>query len=185
MAGKPGLMELKGLLAIGGLPDLGPGPRPGVLPHAALIAKLDSLLSQTSLPSVSHDLIRALILLWHDRLDPAHALAQGMDNPDGSFLHGIVHRREPDYANAKYWFRRTGRHAAFANIAQRAAWLLESKGERTLLNNIIPYGEWDPIVFIDLCERAVGNSTSNGRTKILKELQGIESEALLEHFMSS
>ena len=64
MAGKSGPGEFKQMLAAGGLPDLGPGPRAGILPHANLAETLDRLLTNTDLPSVTRDLIRGLILLW-------------------------------------------------------------------------------------------------------------------------
>src|ERR1700719_4147373 len=110
MTTHPQVGEFQNLLAIGGLPELGPGPRQGVLPHAQLDPPLNKLLAQADLSSTSRDLIRALVLLWHDRLDAAHAIAQAIEDADGSFLHGIVHRREPDYGNARYWFRRVGAH---------------------------------------------------------------------------
>ena len=36
-----------------------------------------------------------------DFLDESHSISQENHNPTGSFWHGILHRREPDYENAK------------------------------------------------------------------------------------
>ncbi len=183
MAGKPGLREFKELLATGGLPDLGPGPWAGVLPHRQLTETLDSLLHDANLPPVSQDLVRGLILLWHDHMEPAHEIAQEIENADGSFLHGIVHRREPDYGNAAYWFRRVGGHPCYPNIAEKAAAFLESKKVPALQRQLISNGVWDPFAFIELCEKAAGTPATDPQTEILRGIQGIESEALLEYLL--
>ncbi|MDB6124579.1 MAG: hypothetical protein JWQ71_3572 [Pedosphaera sp.] len=185
MAGKVGLEGFEQLLIAGGLPELGPGPRANVLPHAALDETLRQLLSHSDLPSVKQELIRALILLWHDRMDAAHAIAQGIEDADGSFLHGIVHRREPDYSNAKYWFRRVGDHACYPEIARRTASLLGVKGARDLESKLVLNGKWDALAFIDLCAGVAGGPTTDPQVSLLREVQGIESEALLEHLVNS
>ena len=177
--------EFRELLTAGGLPELGPGPRQNVLPHDRLEKSLEKLLSQARLSSTASELVRALVLLWHDRLDAAHEIAQGIENPDGSFVHGIVHRREPDYSNAGYWFRRVGSHGAFPRIADGTARLLETGRGGGLQKEMIPKGQWDPFAFIDLCERAAGKPASDDQVKLLRQIQGVESEALLEYFLKN
>src|ERR1041385_8979921 len=98
--------QLSPLLGTPEPPELGPGPRAKVQPLPALQRQLDATLGQTQLAGVNADLVRALVLLWHDHFDAAHAIAQTIETRDGSYVHGILHRREPDYGNAKYWFRR-------------------------------------------------------------------------------
>jgi hypothetical protein len=39
--------------------------------------------------------------------DAAHEIVQGIDSPVASYLHGILHRAEGDYSNARYWFIRS------------------------------------------------------------------------------
>ena len=102
-------------------PSLGPKPRAGCDTVASLDKKLGQLFRDTALAEDVHALVRSLVLLWHDHLDESHSVSQAIHNADGSFLHGIMHRREPDYGNAKYWFRRVGRHPAFAAISARVA----------------------------------------------------------------
>src|SRR6516225_11398987 len=118
------------------LADLGPGPRPGVSPESELNESLAKTFKESQLPEGEQELVRALVLLWHDHLDAAHTLAQSVENPDGSYVHAIMHRREPDYGNAAYWFRRVGQHPAFAEIAKQAAALLQPKDE-ALRNELI------------------------------------------------
>jgi hypothetical protein len=185
MAGKSTMAEFSGLLEVGGLPDLGPGPRSGVLSHDELTKKLDPLLHDSELPSVRRDLVRGLVLLWHDRMEPAHEIAQGIENADGSFLHGILHRREPDYGNATYWFRRAGSQSCFAKIAERTAAFLTQKDRPDLQAKLIAHGEWDPFAFIGLCEKAASRSSDAGLIILLREIQGIESRSLLEYWLNS
>lgn len=185
MAAKPELKDFAKLLGTGGLPELGPGPRAGILPHAELEQNLNQLLEHGSLPSVSRDLIRALILLWHDRLDPAHVIAQGIENSDGSFVHGIVHRREPDYSNAAYWFRRVHAHPCYPKLAKRIDEKLTAANALSVKDELLPRGEWDPLAFIRLCEKAAKRPTNDPQVELLRNVQGIETEVLLEHFLNS
>jgi hypothetical protein len=173
-------LKLKELLDAGGLPELGPGPRAGVTPREKLRAAVDELLAGSDLPETSEELVRGLILLWHDHIEPAHDIAQAIENPDGSFLHGILHRREPDYGNAAYWFRRVGRHKCFPEIAKRVADLLKAKNESTMQKELIRNGEWNAFGFIDLCEKAGAKRSGDVSVKLLREIQGIETEVLLE-----
>lgn len=185
MAGKSTVAGFGELLEAGGLPDLGPGPRSGVLSHDELTKKLDPLLHDSELPSVRRDLVRGIVLLWHDRMEPAHEIAQGIENADGSLLHGILHRREPDYGNAGYWFRRVGSHACFPKIAERTAALLTQKDRPDLQPKLIAHGGWDPFAFIELCEKAASRTSDAGQTVLLREIQGIESRSLLEYWLKS
>jgi hypothetical protein len=165
-------------------PELGPDPRPGIESEAELQKRLDKLLDNSNAQAEQRELIRALVLLWHDQLDAAHEIAQDIENATGSFVHGIMHRREPDYGNAAYWFRRVGKHPAFAEIAARAAKVLASKGDAELTRNLIPGGEWDPFAFITACEGAA-RSGGKGQKEVLREVQAIESAALFDWLCDS
>jgi hypothetical protein len=159
--------------------ELGPARRTCTQLEAALNVQMDELLHQTKLPAISQQLVRGLILLWHDHLDASHTISQSIENSDGSFVHAIMHRRELDYGNSKYWFRRAGRHPAFPEIAQRVAALLESKGEVGLLKKLVPGGQWDAFAFVDACERPAKQQ------ELLREIQWIEFEVLLERFLGN
>ena len=75
------------LLATPNPPELGPGPREGVQPVAALEHALAEWSSATSVSRRNQDLVRALILLWHDHLDESHTISQSIENADGAFVH--------------------------------------------------------------------------------------------------
>src|SRR5438045_1918754 len=64
---------------------------------------------------------RAGLLLYFGFWDAAHEIAQAIENAEGSYWHAIVHRQEPDAANAAYWFRQVGPHPIFPALAERAA----------------------------------------------------------------
>jgi len=177
------LSEIKRLMAAAGVPELGPGPRDGVQPQKLLEESLEQLWADSKLASERRDLVLALVLLWHDHLDASHLIAQAVENRDGSFVHGIMHRREADYGNAKYWFHRVGVHVAFPAISARAIMCLEAKGENRWRDRLLPKGMWDPFAFVDACQADARTPNSGSDQELLRDLQRIEMESLLEHLL--
>ena len=96
--------------------------------------------------------------LWNE----AHELAQNIETADGSYWHGIVHRQEPDAGNAGYWFRRVGAHPIFPALRARAVEIGYPAG-----------AQWDPIAFIEYCERQPG--------QIARDMERAEWELLFDH----
>src|SRR5262245_6967286 len=124
------------------------------------------------------ELLRATVLLWNDRLGSAHKIAQAIENADGSYVHAIIHRREPDYSNSRYWFHRVGNHPCFDELVQRAEQLLKSHA--ALRAKIIPNGAWDPFAFVDACERRLSSESEQ-----LRAIQATELQILAEYFSGS
>jgi hypothetical protein len=176
------LDQLRTLIATPEPPELGPGPRGGLQPLATLSKQIDFVLSKAAWPASSQPLVRATILLWHDHLDAAHEIAQKIDDADGSYVHGLMHRREPDYGNAKYWFRRVGQHSCFTDLARMAGGFLQDEKASVLESQLIPRGRWDPFAFIDACERAESGSASAAQARLLRSIQAVELETLLDYF---
>jgi hypothetical protein len=177
--------QINQLLATPQPPELGPGPRGEVQSQTELKDALDALFRGRMLTTTNQQLIRALLLLWHDHLDASHVISQGIENPDGSLVHAIMHRREPDYSNSKYWWRRVGQHPCFLEITRRVTELLKSKGKRDLAAKLAPRGEWDAFAFVDACEAAAELPASDTRVRLLREIQRIESECALNRFLES
>jgi hypothetical protein len=160
-------------------PSLGPGPRTGREELASLSPRLDQALA--GLSPAAEKLIRSLVLLWHDHLEQSHSLSQEIQSRDGSYAHGIMHRREPDYGNARYWFQRVGDHPCYSAIGERVQ-KLEGAPAKEMISRLAPHRKLDPFAFIELCEEAAGQSEEAPLLQFLRNVQQIEFEVLLEHF---
>src|ERR1700730_427089 len=64
---------------------------------------------------------RSLLLLAAGDIEAAHRIAQESSSADGAYVHGMIHRIEDDFDNARYWFFRAGVHPASPEIYRRAA----------------------------------------------------------------
>ena len=129
--------------------------------------------------------IKSGLLLWNDALDDSHDISQGLRNNTGSYWHGIMHRREPDYGNAKYWFGRVGTHPIFPKLRERAiAIAKEVQNPSDTLAQITQTIEnelhWDAYQFIDWCQ-AAENEPSSDATQFLQQVQAAEIKLLLAY----
>lgn len=155
--------------------------RPHVQSAASLNAVFSDLAREMDWPTRRADLIRSVALLWHDHLEAAHRIVQSVEDPDGNLVHAILHRREPDYANAKYWFRRVGEHPVFGPLATAARQLLSRQANPALERTLIPDGKWHPLAFVDECQECARLAGGHPRLATAVELQRLEFEVLLEH----
>jgi len=64
-------------------------------------------------------LIESGLWLLCGELDLSHSISQNDGSAEGSFWHGIMHRREGDFGNSKYWFGRVGHHSVHSDLAAR------------------------------------------------------------------
>jgi hypothetical protein len=176
------LQKIQPLLNTKGLAGLGSAARPGREPLKSLEEKLSRIFSETKVLPSTQPLIRSLVVLWHDYLDESHSISQEIHSADGSFLHGIMHRREPDYGNAKYWFQRVGAHPSYPAIAARAREVLDEAQLDDLITKLIHGDAWDSFAFIDACDNALRKNDPT-TISILRQIQEIESKTLLEHFL--
>ena len=114
--------------------------------------------------------VRSALFLYFSALDESHTISQDIDSTTGSFLHGIMHRQEPDYSNAKYWFRRVGAHELYPTLREDAL-RLNLKTD-ALRETIQSKPQWDPMWFVDECARGAGAGGALERD--LEELQRLE-----------
>lgn len=170
-------------------------PLPPLVPENAWSNELTDTLIATSLEdlfqgqSLKDDIfagaIKSGLLLWNDALDDSHDISQELGNNTGSYWHGIMHRREPDYSNAKYWFGRVGTHPIFPTLRERALELYkETQSPSDTLSQIAQSIEdnehWDAYQFIDWCQAAQDASTSDV-TQFLQQVQAEEIKLLLAY----
>jgi hypothetical protein len=161
------------------LPPLGPGsPDPAVRPRLQ-----DLTVERAFAPHQVRDRDMAaacLAGLWllHDFLDESHTISQAIHTPTGSYWHGLMHRREPDFENAKYWFRRVGAHPVFDAVRAAAA-EVAAAAPHPAAGFLTTQRAWDPFAFIDLGADAVA-----GRVpceQLCRQVQQREWEVLFDH----
>lgn len=121
--------------------------------------------------------VRSALYLYYSALDESHTISQNIPSAAGSFLHGIMHRQEPDYSNAKYWFRRVGEHELYPTLREDALRL--SLKSETVRAEIAQRPKWDPMWFVDACERGAGAGGAQERD--LEELQRLEWSLLFDY----
>jgi hypothetical protein len=117
--------------------------------------------------------------LWHDWLDESHVISQSLSSATGSFWHAIMHRREGDFSNSKYWYARCQNHPVMAQLANQAGQILHSMpADKNLLR--VMSGGWSPNGFVDLVESAATDE-KNSRQAAAVSLGQLEWRLLFDH----
>lgn len=124
-------------------------PPPPLVPQTVLDPALTPEINALVAPSMT----KAVLHLMNDDLASAHPFAQAAEGQGlADWAHAIIHRREGDYGNARYWFSRAASLPALAEC----------------------YGPAGPAEFLDQCRRA-----GRGRDEALERRQRDEMAALL------
>ncbi len=120
--------EVERLFEVLPLDDAMPDLRPAVqnLPARGLVSSISS-----NVPAE----VLAGLFLYVDDLEASHEISQNSPGFIGSYWHAIMHRREGDFWNAKYWYRNALRHQA------------------------LPELDYDPYAFTDACEQDKGQNS--------------------------
>ena len=153
--------ELVAAVEAAPMPGLGEGPQDSSL---AGILAANPLQQAYGLSEGQRQLCCSGLWLLAGDLDRSHTISQDLPSAEGSFWHGIMHRREGDFGNAKYWFRRVGDHPIYVVISQ------QTEGDYD-----------DPADFVDACSRA-SKSEAVQRCQLA---QWIEWQALMVHCLTN
>ncbi|MFM8188097.1 MAG: hypothetical protein ACKN85_06395 [Pirellula sp.] len=126
---------------------------------------------ETTSPSLDV-MTQALLYLRIGSMEPAHSHVQDATRGLGAYIHGVLHRMEQDYWNAKYWFARVNdpELTHFVDVHIRRA----ATGEGRLIGN------WSgPAAFVDMCQSS-SDAGRNGQQEHLVQLALWEWQALWE-----
>lgn len=124
-------------------------------------------------------LVHAALWLWHDWLDESHQICQSVDTHEGAFWHAIMHRREGDFSNSKYWYAKCDGHPLFATISGTAQALINPwPADKMLLK--LNYSSWSPSAFVDFVEYTHTHPTDE-RKSLAVALQQLEWRTLFDH----
>ena len=115
-------------------------------------------------------LIRGALLNAADALAAAHRIFQDDASDLGSYWHGVMHRREGDFDNARYWFRRAGRLPIFDKMHEAAAQVSATMAKQAT---------WDAYLLTGMCEQVKFGDTDAVAECV--KLQRVEFDQLLAY----
>ena len=148
-----------------------------------LIQEIHSLSNQDLCggPISDHDMaqsVRAGFFLIAGAFEEAHSIVQELETLEAYYWHGIIHRREPDWSNAKYWFRRLGHHLVFDDLTK----LVRDQSSQSQQSGqvLFPSGKWDAFKFVDFCQSSESEENSETLDNLIF-FQQYELEMLLKH----
>ena len=94
----PTLSEIKSRL-------LARDPLPPLIPASVYDPALTAAIAALNAPA----LVTIGLHVLNDDLESAHPLSQALEgDPQADYWHALIHRREGDYSNSRYWFGRVG-----------------------------------------------------------------------------
>src|SRR4029453_3450433 len=120
--------------------------------------------------SKAFPVVRGGLLYALDDLAGCHQFFQETASALVSYWHGMMHRREVDFDNARYWFRRAGALPFFDTLPPRAAAISADMAKQL---------SWDPYLFTGECEQRRFGADSDESE--LVRLQQAEFEVVFDY----
>ncbi len=151
----------------------------------ALLEKLSpqNVLARTPRSTADASCVLSALWLWHNFLDESHNISQSIATPTGSYWHAIMHRREGDFWNSKYWLNKCRGHPALSRISAAAVDVVNASREARAVHPMIQ-GDFDAAAFVDLVE-AIHDSPDDPRRPLVVKMQQIEWRVLVEASISA
>ncbi len=160
-------------------PDLGQENRIGTRSVEWVEGEVAALVLDLGLGADAVERLRAAALLYHDHHNEAHDLVQDMTDREGALIHALVHRREPDFWNAKYWFRRVGDHPIYRALGEQLAGLKGHAAATAVARSMNLTGTVDPLALTDACESVMRSDSGDPVVRFLREVQEAEFRGLI------
>jgi hypothetical protein len=134
-------------------------------------------------------LLQSAFYVCFDCFKEAHNIAQDHEGLIGNWLHAILHRREPDAGNSKYWYDRVKLPGKVSQgIAEESLKLLKSLSLQELeplQRKMSKSGAWEPEIFVDLCDQFRPKDPSSLAYWTLAKIQEIEWWCLVEFILTT
>ena len=168
--------------------DLDPQAYTRLVPDAPTLVQARDILESTQPQDLvsgavkDRDEAKALLSalwLYHDYLDESHTISQSINTPTGAFWHAIMHRREGDFSNSKYWYARCADHPALATLGAQVGALVHPYPADKSLLKVVMTG-FSTSALVDLV-REVYRSPDDPRHKVAVQLQQLEWRVLFDH----
>jgi len=146
--------------------------------QVASVATADLFRGPVVKPAMAED-VRCGLWLWHDFLEPAHHLAQADPTVTGSLWHAILHRREGNFDNSRYWYAKCRQHFILGPLAQHVSAMVNPlPADKRLLKLTI--NGWDADAFVALVED-MRHQPADPLHTLCVEIQRLEWRLLIEH----
>tara|TARA_R110002095_G_scaffold208266_3_gene193856 strand:- start:419 stop:1471 length:1053 start_codon:yes stop_codon:yes gene_type:complete len=130
--------------------------------------------------------LKAGLFCIHDYLEESHQFSQSVEHQGrhhaGDYWHHIMHRREPDYSNAKYWSRAVGYHPLHDILPAAVQPLFDLSQSQSVLNwknRFLQTNRWSLNAFVDCCEECE-TSQDPELNEWARKIQWMEMQLLLQ-----
>lgn len=132
--------------------------------------------------------LRAGLFWLHDDIDGCHRVAQAHEgHRQCDYWHALMHRREGDFGNSLYWFRRVGRHPIFEDLHAEAERILAEAVGRSSADfrqRLQRDGVWEPASFGDFVRSVADGKAGRTAADTARRIQMAEFRLLFAYTLT-